>query len=128
MRALPAAIFLLAAACTTIPEDETYVGGGSNPYWFITIRPGEIRLALRRVERHQVSPQQILYFPGVAPVQVGEKTVWTASASGRQIMIEAEFMPQSPCARGHGPDKLRLVLDGRELLGCGGQLVLVGAD
>ena len=124
---LPALVSLLAG-CATVPGDEVYAARGNNPDWWLSISGGLVRLSIGREGPHQAGPVETYRFPGAAPVRSGEKSLWTSTSfTGRTIMVEAEFAPRSSCAH-FGPEAVRVVVNGRELRGCGGRQILVTGD
>jgi hypothetical protein len=126
MRIFAIGLSLLAGAGEAIAGRERYTAQGENPDWVLTIDANVIRLAVRPAEGRQAGPRRIFLFPRVAPARSGDRSVWTSSTSRRRIIIESEFAPRSSCSQ-HGPEAVRVIMDGREYRGCGGRPILVRA-
>jgi hypothetical protein len=118
MRRIWGCILILVAACGSDPGTLEYQADGSSPDWYLIIGSNAIRLMLRHAER-RLFPDEAWVFPNTGRVTSGAKQIWRSSASGRRIMIQAEFVPNSPCSSRGGQDTVRIALGRREFLGCG---------
>jgi uncharacterized membrane protein len=124
----PLLALVLASGCTT-PGDrddlQSFVAGGEEPEWFLSIGGRQMRLTIGHYERHQVSPLEVFIFPEVQPRMEADRLVWESRNETTTIVIEASRAPD--CAlENERADRysVRVVMGARRLVGCGGTLNL----
>lgn len=93
---------------------------GAAPLWVVLIDGERITLTFDNEGRGGPGSIRNYFYPLVAPTAVNGVRTWRSVAGGEVIVVEVR---PDPCERQDGfrfPDRVRVQVNGRVLVGCGG--------
>jgi uncharacterized membrane protein len=119
----------LGSGCAANPEIYSPVGTvrysalGADPFWMVTIGDDRIVLTIGDEGGRADGALDSFAFPRVLPVVNGDFTTWESADGSAVISVQSRPGPCTGSGEQTYRDHVRVRLSGRELQGCGGQLI-----